>query len=126
MQHNGLIFLISCGIITIEGAYPVFGNFPAYTIINTVVITMESDAKQIISRVYKAKNDSHAADDLIESYLPFIRSEAAKILKRRVLRGYKKLLTSARFIPEIRRASDKKPPHRLLPQRKTQPRSYFP
>ena len=45
---------------------------------------MESDAKQIISKVYKAKNDSHAADDLIESYLPFIRSEAAKILKRPV------------------------------------------
>ena len=43
---------------------------------------MESDAKQLISRVYQAKTDSHTADLLISDYMPFIRSETAKFLKR--------------------------------------------
>ena len=43
---------------------------------------MTSDAHQIISQVYKAKKDSHAADELIEAYMPFIKSETAKFLNR--------------------------------------------
>lgn len=43
---------------------------------------MESDAKQLISRVYQAKTDSQKADLLISDYMPFIRSETAKFLKR--------------------------------------------
>lgn len=37
---------------------------------------------QIIREVYEAKADSLKADNLIRAYIPFIRSEAAKILKR--------------------------------------------
>ena len=43
---------------------------------------MESDAKQLISRVYQAKKDSQTADRLIADYMPYIRSETAKFLKR--------------------------------------------
>ena len=43
---------------------------------------MNSDAHQIISQVYKAKKDSHAADELIQAYMPFIKSETAKFLNR--------------------------------------------
>ncbi|NLT10347.1 MAG: sigma-70 family RNA polymerase sigma factor [Ruminococcus sp.] len=43
---------------------------------------MEPNANQIVSQVYNAKKDSHAADELIEAYMPFIRSETAKFLKR--------------------------------------------
>ena len=43
---------------------------------------MNSDAHQIISRVYEAKTDSHAADQLISDYMPFIKSETAKFLNR--------------------------------------------
>ena len=41
---------------------------------------MGPDANQIVSKVYKAKNDSRAADELIAEYMPFIRSETAKFL----------------------------------------------
>ncbi|MGI5897182.1 MAG: sigma-70 family RNA polymerase sigma factor [Oscillospiraceae bacterium] len=37
---------------------------------------------QIVSKVLAAQSDSRAADELIEQYLPFIRSETAKFLKR--------------------------------------------
>ncbi|MBR3281971.1 MAG: sigma-70 family RNA polymerase sigma factor [Ruminococcus sp.] len=43
---------------------------------------MGPDANQIVSKVYKAKNDSRAADELIAEYMPFIRSETAKFLNR--------------------------------------------
>ena len=43
---------------------------------------MKSESHQIISRVYEAKTDSRAADELISSYMPFIKSETAKFLKR--------------------------------------------
>lgn len=43
---------------------------------------MTSDVHQIISQVYKAKMDSHAADELISAYMPFIKSETAKFLNR--------------------------------------------
>ena len=41
---------------------------------------MTSDVHQIISQVYKAKKDSHAADELISAYMPFIKSETARFL----------------------------------------------
>ncbi len=37
---------------------------------------------QIIKLVYAAKEDTRAADQLIEQYIPFIRSEASKFLAR--------------------------------------------
>ncbi|MCR5110661.1 MAG: RNA polymerase subunit sigma [Ruminococcus sp.] len=43
---------------------------------------MDPTAHQIISQVYAAKKDSHAADQLISDYMPFIKSETAKFLKR--------------------------------------------
>lgn len=36
----------------------------------------------IVHRVYAAKGDMKAADDLISDYLPFIKAEAAKVMKR--------------------------------------------
>ena len=43
---------------------------------------MDSDAHQIIARVYQAKTDNQAADALIADYMPFIKSETAKIMKQ--------------------------------------------
>ena len=43
---------------------------------------MSPDVQQLLSRVMQAKQDSKAADDLIADYMPFIRSETAKYLKR--------------------------------------------
>ena len=43
---------------------------------------MSPDVHELISRVINAKNDSSAADALIADYMPFIRSETAKYLKR--------------------------------------------
>ena len=37
---------------------------------------------RIVKAVYAAKEDSHRADDLIRSYIPFIRSEATKLMGR--------------------------------------------
>ncbi|MCI8824105.1 MAG: RNA polymerase subunit sigma, partial [Lachnospiraceae bacterium] len=39
----------------------------------------------LVSQVYAAKEDMAAADRLISSYLPFIKSETAKYLKRPVI-----------------------------------------
>lgn len=46
------------------------------------VADMEPNAHQIISQVYEAKKDAKAADKLISDYMPFIRAETAKYLKR--------------------------------------------
>ena len=43
---------------------------------------MSPDVHELISRVINAKNDNSAADALIADYMPFIRSETAKYLKR--------------------------------------------
>ena len=43
---------------------------------------MDVSAKELVSKVYRAKKDSQAADELIETYMPFIKSETAKFLKR--------------------------------------------
>lgn len=43
---------------------------------------MKADADQIIARVCEAKKDSQAADELISDYMPFIKSETAKIINR--------------------------------------------
>ena len=41
----------------------------------------------IVGRVYAAKDDIHAADSLVREYLPFIKSETAKFLKRIPIEG---------------------------------------
>ena len=41
-----------------------------------------NDAHKIVEQVYAAKENVRAADDLIRSYLPFIKAETAKFLKR--------------------------------------------
>lgn len=43
---------------------------------------MNSEANQIVSQVYDAKKDSRKADEMISAYMPFIKSETAKFLKR--------------------------------------------
>lgn len=43
---------------------------------------MNPDVQQLVSRVTIAKNDSNAANALIADYMPFIRAETAKYLKR--------------------------------------------
>ena len=43
---------------------------------------MSSEAQQIAVRVQLAKNDNKEADALIADYMPFIKSETAKFLKR--------------------------------------------
>ena len=40
---------------------------------------MEHD---IVARVYAAKENAQAADELVRQYLPFIKSETARFLKR--------------------------------------------
>ncbi len=43
-----------------------------------------SDEHAIIQRVYEAKDDSMVADLLISDYLPFIKSQVTKVMKRPV------------------------------------------
>lgn len=43
---------------------------------------MDSAAERLPARVSEAKNDSKAADALIADYMPFIRAETARFLKR--------------------------------------------
>ncbi len=43
---------------------------------------MSSDAKEIAERVQLAKKDNQEADSLIADYMPFIKSETAKFIKR--------------------------------------------
>lgn len=43
---------------------------------------MGSDSKQIAARVQLAKKDNQEADALIADYMPFIRSETSKFIKR--------------------------------------------
>lgn len=43
-----------------------------------------SDEHVIIQRVYEAKDDSEAADLLISDYLPFIKAQVTKVMKRPV------------------------------------------
>ena len=46
-----------------------------------------NDAHKIVEQVYAAKEDVRAADDLIRAYLPFIKAETAKFLKRPPIEG---------------------------------------
>ena len=41
-----------------------------------------NDAHKIVEQVYAAKEDVRAAYGLIRAYLPFIKAETAKFLKR--------------------------------------------
>ena len=47
-----------------------------------------NDEHKIIQQVYEAKKDVQAADQLIRTYMPFIRAETAKFLKRPPLEGH--------------------------------------
>ena len=47
-----------------------------------------NDEHKIIEQVYAAKEDIQAADQLISTYLPFIRAETAKYLKRPPIEGH--------------------------------------
>ena len=46
-----------------------------------------NDAHKIVEQVYASKEDIRAADDLIRAYLPFIKAETAKFLKRPPIEG---------------------------------------
>lgn len=52
---------------------------------------------QIVQLVYSAKDDSAAADRLVEQYLPFIKAEAAKFIKRIPQEGNDDELSIAMF-----------------------------
>lgn len=43
---------------------------------------MDQDNHKLVKQVYEAKTDSHAADELISAYMPFIRSETARFINR--------------------------------------------
>ncbi len=47
-----------------------------------------NDQHQIIQQVYAAKEDGQAADRLIGDYMPFIKAETAKFLKRPPIEGH--------------------------------------
>lgn len=51
----------------------------------------------IVSRVYAAKEDGQAADELVREYLPFIKSETAKFLRRPPVEGQDDELGIAMF-----------------------------
>ncbi len=51
----------------------------------------------LIARVEKAKTDSHAADDLIRDYMPFITDQAMKHLRRPVVKDNDDELSIAMF-----------------------------
>lgn len=57
-------------------------------------MTQEHD---IVAKVYAAKDDSQAADDLVSQYLPFIKSETAKFINRPPQEGYDDELSIAMF-----------------------------
>ena len=46
-----------------------------------------NDEHKIVEQVYAAKEDVRAADDLIRVYLPFIKAETVKFLKRSPIEG---------------------------------------
>lgn len=52
---------------------------------------------EIVEQVYAAKKDTRAADELVRQYLPFIKSETAKFLKRIPLEGQDDELGIAMF-----------------------------
>ena len=47
-----------------------------------------NDEHKIIEQVYAAKEDIQAADHLISTYMPFIKAETAKFLKRPPIEGH--------------------------------------
>ena len=55
------------------------------------------DEHEIVARVYAAKDDSYAADELVCSYLPFIKAETAKFIKRVPQEGQDDELSVAMF-----------------------------
>lgn len=63
-------------------SYPGFREMAAQSIDNMGVVTVDPGAKQLIAKVYEAKEDSRAADELISAYMPFIRSEVAAFINR--------------------------------------------
>lgn len=51
----------------------------------------------IVSKVYAAKNDVQAADELVRQYMPFIKSETAKFIHRLPEEGHDDELSIAMF-----------------------------
>ena len=43
---------------------------------------MDQDVHKLIKQVYEAKKDSHAVDELISAYMPFIKAETARFINR--------------------------------------------
>ena len=62
------------------------------------------DEHRIIQQVYAAKGDMREADELIRTYMPFIRTETAKWLKRPPQEGRDDELSIA--MPSMRRSRD--------------------
>ena len=56
-----------------------------------------NEENEIVQLVYEAKDDSVAADRLVEQYLPFIKSEVAKFIKRIPQMGHDDEISIAMF-----------------------------
>ena len=88
-----------------------------------------NDEHKIIEQVYAAKEDIQAADHLISTYMPFIKAETAKFLKRPPIEGHDDELSIAMIAFHeaiggdsrtrgafLKYAADPKPSDRLQPQ----------
>lgn len=98
-----------------------------------------NDEHKIVQQVYAAKEDVKAEDRLIGTYMPFIKTETAKFLKRPPVEGHDDELSIAMIafqrrsagipypwrILEVRRYADPKPPDRLQPKGATAQPCYF-
>ena len=87
---------------------------------------------QLIHRVNAAKSNVEEADQLIRDYMPFIRTETGKFLKRPpvegrdgrdgdsddgFLRGYRRIFKRTRSISELCGDADQESPHRQRQKR---------
>ena len=95
----------------------------------------------IVAQVYAAKEDSGAADQFIQQYLPFIRSETAKFVGTAPDHRYEDELSIAMLafyeaiprlcpytgrVPPLCGPGHQKPAHRLYPEGETSPERGFP
>ena len=59
-----------------------------------------NDEHKIIQQVYAAKEDLQAADRLIGAYMPFIKAETAKFLKRPPMLSTAIIVAAGKIIAE--------------------------
>ena len=89
--------------------------------------TVEHD---IVAQVYAAKEDSDAADQFIQQYLPFIRSETAKFVGAAPDHRYEDELSIAMPVHGARSSPMRPGPSKtgssIIPGRRNVTRTWFP